>query len=181
MTIVGQVVTLLAVVIGALTSFVVTTVGDRLRFRRERSRHWADKKLEAYAEYLIAVKSMNQISRRIAAGRGIDRRAPALSGDEALALLAQAEARRAGASEMVALIGEASVVASVRVLNREVWRLEWVARGLLDTDEVAWEACNQAYVRALNAVHESIRRDLHIPGMSLPREVGKPWVPELPQ
>lgn len=171
---------MLAVVVGALTTFAATAFVDRLRFRRDQVRYWADKKLAAYVEYLDAVKSMNRISRRIVAGRGIDKRAAALKGDDALALLTEAEARRAGASEMVALIGAADVVAVVRLLNREVWRLEWIARGLLDADEDSWETCNQEYVRALNAVHENVRRELRVPGTYLPREVGAPWVPELP-
>ncbi|MEU4510557.1 hypothetical protein AB0G05_13750 [Nonomuraea wenchangensis] len=176
----NAVVTLLAVVVGALTTFAGTTFADRLRFRRDQARYWVDKKLAAYAEYLNAVKAMNRISRRIAAGRGIGERAMALHGDDALTLLAEGEARRADASEMVALVGDAEVVASARQLNREVWRLEWIARGLLDVNEEEWEACNQAYVRALNALHESIRRELHVPGAHLPRQVGPPWVPDLP-
>ncbi|NRQ37109.1 hypothetical protein HII36_35525 [Nonomuraea sp. NN258] len=176
----NAVVTLLAVVVGALATFVGTAFADRLRFRRDQARHWSDKKLAAYAEYLNAAKAMNRISRRILAGRGIGERAVALKGDDALELLAEAEARRADASEMVALIGDADVVAAVRRLNREIWRLQWIARGLLDADEEAWEICNQAYVRALNTVHESVRSELHVPGKHLPREAGPPGVPELP-
>ncbi|MEU0520448.1 hypothetical protein [Streptosporangium sp. NPDC006007] len=173
-------VTLLAVLVGALTTFAATILVDRMRFHREQARYWADKKLAAYADYLDAVKSMNRISRRLVAGRGIDKRAAALEGDDALALLAEAESRRAGASELVTLIGSADVVSSVRRLNREVGRLEWIAREMLDADEEAWEACNQAYVGQLNAVHECARRELRIPGAHLPREVGPPWVPSLP-
>ncbi|MBD3148238.1 hypothetical protein [Microbispora bryophytorum] len=175
-----QIVTLLAVFVGALTSFAATTIGDRLRFRREQARLWTNKKLDVYADFLGSVKAANQVTRRVAAGRGMGKRVPALSGDDALTRLADAEARRASASEMVTLVGSAEVVAAVRTLNQEVRRLQWIAQGVLQADEATWEACNHAYVAALNAVHESIRRDLRIPGASSPREIRTPYVPDLP-
>ncbi|MEU7830110.1 MULTISPECIES: hypothetical protein [unclassified Nonomuraea] len=181
MVLADQLATLLAVIVGAITSFTVTTLSDRSRFRREQARHWTDKKLEVYGAYLNAIKHMNQLSRRIAASRGIgDGRALKLGREKAHALLDDAENSRATASEMVALVGDATVVGAVRDLNREVWRLEWIARGLLQPNNEMWEACNQAYVRALNALHEGIRQELKIPGVFLPRSLERHPRPILP-
>ncbi|MGW3365837.1 hypothetical protein ACWDOR_23175 [Streptosporangium canum] len=181
MAVAAQFVTLLAVVVGAITSFVVTLLNERLRFRREQVRNWTDKRLEVYAEYLNAVKQMNQLSRRISAARGIGAYAQKLEGEEGLALLAEAEGRRANAAEMVALVGGGNTIAAVRDLNQEIRRLEWIARGLLQPDAEAWEACNQAYVKALNSVHKQIREELRIPGAFLPRALGRPATPVLPR
>ncbi|WP_424534121.1 hypothetical protein ACOZ38_27855 [Sphaerisporangium viridialbum] len=57
-------------------------------------------------------------------------------------------------------------------LNREAWRLEWIASGLLNPDEDMWEACNQSLVKALNSVHQKIRKELGVPGSLLAREPG---------
>ena len=180
MSITAQVLTLVAVVVGAITSFIAASLNDRRRLKQDQTQHWLDQKLEAYIDYLDSVKQMNQVSRRIAASRGIGRRAFQLQSEDALQLLAEAEARRVNAGERVTLIGEAATVAAVRDLNKEVWRLEWIARGKLDPDHDAWEACNQSLVRALNRLHERIRAELHIPGTFLPREVGEPYQPTLP-
>jgi hypothetical protein len=171
---------LIAVVFGAVTSFIATSLNDRRRFRQEQSQRWTGKKLTSYISYLQAVKEMNQLSRRVAAARGIGKRVHELPGDEGLQLLSAAEASRAEASEQVTLIGDAATVAAIRELNREVLRLEWIARGKLDPDAEEWEACNQSLVRALNRVHEAIRIELHIPGTYLPRATGEPYQPTLP-
>lgn len=180
MTVTAQLLTLVAVVVGAITSFVTTSLNERRRFRREQATHWANQKLDAYLDYLNAVKQMNRLSRRIAAVRGIGNRAPALESPDALSLLAEAEGRRANASEKVALLGDAATVAAVRELNREVWRLEWIARGLLHPDQAAWEASNQSLIRKLNILHERIRTELGIPGAFLERHVEEPYQPSLP-
>ncbi len=176
-----QAITLIAVVFGAITSFIATSLNDRRRFQQNQSQQWADKKLESYVAYLESVKEMNQLSRRIAAARGVGQRVHELRAKDGLPLLAAAEAARANASERVALIGGASTVAAIRNLNREVWRLEWIARGKLTPNAEEWEACNQSLVRALNRVHEEIRADLRIPGTFLPREIGEPYQPILPK
>lgn len=180
MNLAAQVITLIAVVIGAVTSFIATSFNDRRRFRQEQSQRWADTKLESYVSFLQSVKHMNQLSRRVAASRGVGKRVHELPGDEGLQLLAAAEAARADASEQVTLIGDATTVAAIRDLNKEVLRLEWIARGKLAPDAEEWEACNQSLVRALNRAHEAIRAELHIPGTYLPRAVGEPYQPTLP-
>jgi hypothetical protein len=176
----AQAITLIAVVFGAVTTFIATSLNDRRRFRQEQSQHWVDKKLESYVAYLQSVKEMNQLSRRIAAARGVGKRVHEFPGDEGLRLLAAAEAARANASEQVALIGDAATVAAIRELNKEVMRLEWIARGKLIPDAEEWEACNQSLVRSLNLVHEAMRAELHIPGPYLPRAIGEPYQPSLP-
>ena len=180
LSVTSQLLTIAAVVVGAITSFTATSFNDRRRFHREQATHWADRKLEAYLDYLNAVKEMNRLSRRIAAARGIGHRVPALDSDEALSLLAEAEGRRANASEKVALLGDAATVTAIRELNKEAWRLEWVARGLLQPDQEAWEASNQSLIRASNRLHERIRVELGVPGAFLARDVDEPYQPVLP-
>lgn len=180
MNLAAQAITLIAVIFGAVTSFIATSLNDRRRFKQTQSQRWADKKLESYVAYLESVKEMNRLSRRVAASLGVGNRAPELLGEEGLQLLAAAEAARANASERVALVGDATTVAAIRELNREVWRLEWIARGRLAPSAEEWEACNQSLVQALNRVHEAIRKELQIPGNFLPREVGEPYRPSLP-
>jgi hypothetical protein len=176
----AQAITLIAVVVGAITSFIATSINDRRRYRQSQSDRWADKKLEAYAAYLESVKEMRQVSRRVAAARGVGQHAHQLLPDDGLPALADAEAVRANASERVTLLGGSATVAAIRQLNSEVWRLEWIARDKLLPNGAEWEECNQSLVRTLNLVHEEIRAELQIPGKFLPRTIGEPDVPSLP-
>lgn len=135
MPVIDQLLTLAAVIVGAIMSFAATSLNEQRRFRREEATRWAGQKLDAYLEYLYAVKHMARVARCIAAARGINRYQPPLDREDALSVLSEAEERRAQATEKVTLLGDDVTVRAIRRLNEEIWRLEKIAQGGLDPDE----------------------------------------------
>jgi hypothetical protein len=181
MSVTGQLLTLAAVIVGAIMSFAATSLNEQRRFQREEASRWSSQKLDAYLEYLYAVKHMARIARCIAAARGVNPYQPPLEGEDALSLLSEAEEKRAQATEKVTLLGNDATVNAIRDLNKEIWRLEKIASGELNPDLEAWRACNSSLIAAKNKVHQKIRAELGIPGKFLPRDLEQPYEPKLPQ
>jgi hypothetical protein len=166
--------TLAGVVLGALTSFLVSSLGERSRHRRELRKGWTEKRLDAYAQYLSDIKRMREVARRIAAGAGLDERPSPLSKDEGLPMLADAEGRRDVSFEMVTLLGSEATVRAGRKLNQAVWKIEWYARGKLPTDDRdGWDQSRREFTAAQREFHECVRRELAIPGASVPRSLSR--------
>jgi hypothetical protein len=180
MSVTAQLLTLAAVIVGAIMSFAATSLSERRRFQREEATRWAGQKLDTYLEYLYAVKHMARIARCIAAARGINPYQPPLEHEDALLMLSEAEERRAQATEKVTLLGNEATVDAIRELNKEIWRLEKIARGGLTPDLETWRACNRSLVEAKNQVHQQIRAELGIPGKFRPRDLEQPYEPKLP-
>jgi hypothetical protein len=167
----AQLVTLLAVLLGAVSSYLASTLSERARHRRDVERHWREQRLEAYVDYINDVKQMRVTARRIAAGAGFEINAPALSREEGLPLLAEIESQRSISGERVALMSDEATIMAQRELNRTVWKLEWYARGLLDdTDIDGWNQAERECKAAMHAFHDCVRRTLGVPGRRVPRE-----------
>ena len=66
----NQLPVLLGVIVGALGSYLTTSVTERARWKRALDSRWDDRRVEAYASYGQSVKRMIMIASRIAAGRG---------------------------------------------------------------------------------------------------------------
>lgn len=64
-----QLVTLAGVLIGALTSFLATTVAERTRHRRAMATRWDERKLTTYIEYAACVKEISSTAKRPARRR----------------------------------------------------------------------------------------------------------------
>jgi hypothetical protein len=56
MSLTGQILPLVGVALGAIGSFLVSSLNDRARWRREQSVRWDARRLDAYGEYIHAVK-----------------------------------------------------------------------------------------------------------------------------
>ncbi len=161
----AQLFTLMGVAVGAIASFAASTLSERMRYRREVSKQWTDRRLESYARYIEDIKYMWVLSRRIAASVGLEDQAPALPRQDGLPLLAEAETRRSYSAEIVTLMSNMETVEALRQVNERIWRLERFARGLLgDEDREDWMRSSREFHAALDNFHECIRRDLGIPG-----------------
>lgn len=171
----AQLFTLLGVAVGAAASFVASTFSERVRYRRELSKQWTDRRLASYARYIEDIKYMSVLSRRIAASAGLEDRAAPLSRQDGLPLLAEAETRRSYSAEMVTLMSSRETVEALRQVNVRTWRLERYARGLLgDEDRDDWIRSSRELHEALDNLHECIRRDLGIPGKLARRDSPPP-------
>jgi hypothetical protein len=171
----NQILTLVAVLIGALASFLSTSWLNRSQHRSDLDRSWRLTRLESYRNYLRDAKTMRTIAQRMAAGVGLDDQAAPLERAVSSDALAQADADRSAAYEMVALTGSCETLAAAHILNRALWRLDWFARGRLDdNDRPGWQEAMRAYMVAIDAFHEAARRDMGVPGAYRRRE------PEIP-
>ena len=165
----SPIVTIAAVVAGALTSYIVTALSDSARYRRELARHWIDLKLENYTHYGNDVKNLAIVTRQITALHGLHEAAPGIDEDKALALLDEAEVRRSTSYEAARILGDARTIRTTQELNDAAHVLEKIARQRMDADSVVWENSWRSYMAATNAFHESLRRELGVPGQFLPR------------
>ncbi|WP_155123440.1 MULTISPECIES: hypothetical protein [unclassified Actinoplanes] len=171
MSILGPLIALAGVLIGAILSYVFSLKGERRRERWALDREWRERRLQTYSEYVSDVKRMKSIAARIAAGLGLDDQSPPLDRETGKNVLAEANMARGNSFETLALMGDQALVEAARALNRAVWRLEWFARGLLDdTDVEGWDIATRDYYHAVNDFHRLARHELGVTGVFSPRE-----------
>jgi len=119
----NQILTLVAVLIGALASFLSTSWLNRSEQRNDLDRSWRFTRLESYRNYLRDAKTLE----------------------------------------------------AAHILNRDLWRLDWFARGQLDdNDRPGWQDAMRRYMVAIDTFNEAARRDMGVPGTYSRRE------PEIP-
>ncbi|MFJ2774307.1 hypothetical protein [Streptomyces sp. NPDC087300] len=122
----------------------MSSLNDRARWRREQSVRWDGRRLDAYGEYIHAVKELAGRYQRIAAGCGlVTGPAPLELTAEVLAELGAAEARRSALGETCELLGDTDTNTASKRLNHCLWRLEHLARGVPTEVEQGWD---QAYL-----------------------------------
>ncbi len=165
--IIQQVPTLIGVIVGALGSYLVSTVNDRLRWRREHRVRWEERRIAAYADYASAVKRIFQLTLRITAYRGIHPSARPLSPAEGMSELHVAGSDRAAKWETVLLVGTPRTVAAAREWHRTIWTLEDLA-SRETCDSVEFVAAVERSGRARSAFYEAARQDLGLEGDRLP-------------
>jgi hypothetical protein len=154
MSLSGQILPLVGVALGAVASFLVSSLNDRARWRREQSVRWDGRRLDAYGEYIQAVKELAGRYQRIAAGRGlVTGPAPMELTAEVLAELGAAEARRSALGETCELLGDTDTNTASKTLNHCLWRLEHLARGVPTEAEQSWE---QAYLEFRDAQRQYV-------------------------
>ena len=170
MSLLGPVLALIGVVLGASLSFAFAFVGESRRERWALGREWRERRLQAYTGYLADCKRLRDLAQRIAAAVGLNDQAPVLSRADGLELLAEANMARSSSFETVNLVGGRDVVEAGRALNRGLWRLEWFARGYLDdSDRAGWDEAMDHYFEAINDFHRAARVDLGVRGEFSPR------------
>lgn len=154
---------LIGVVIGALGSYLTTSLNERSRWRRTRAERWDEKKFETYASYANALKTQIRLGQRLAAHRGLEFTVDPLDPEEGMGLLAQAESRRQAEWEAVLLVGDAETVAAARAWHEAVWNVELWSRGLRN-DQEGWTAALQYMGECRDRFYTCARRDLGMTG-----------------
>jgi hypothetical protein len=165
MSFVDQLPALIGVVLGAGTSYIVTALTNRANWRRLQETRWDERRLAVYADYGNAIKEKALIISRMAATKGLNRNPEPLATDETgLAMLAEAEVRRAMLIETVRLLSDPPTMEAVHHLNRCVWHLEWIVRDGLRADSTAWDQAYSAYMDARDTFIQCGRDSLRVPG-----------------
>ncbi|MEE1721641.1 hypothetical protein ACIBX9_14690 [Streptomyces albidoflavus] len=119
-----QILTLVGVLIGALTSYFATASVERAKFRREMTTRWDERKLETYIEYVTCIKEISRAARD--AGRARDEgRDPA----EALWAMEASENKRSVLFETFVLLSHDAAATAAHAVNRRTRELLRAARG----------------------------------------------------
>ncbi|MFE7463558.1 hypothetical protein ACFU6R_05595 [Streptomyces sp. NPDC057499] len=149
-----QILTLIGVLIGALTSYFVTAAAERAKFRQEMATRWDERKLDTYIEYVTCIKEIQRAA--MDAGRARDQ---GIDAAEALQAMEAGEGRRSILFETFILLSNEKAAAAAHAVNQRTWELLKAARG--PASGIA-ELRPIPLVEALNVLHEAARSDLTI-------------------
>jgi hypothetical protein len=182
MNVAAIVIPLLGVIIGAASTYFVTSRSEQLRQQHDLKKHelelrerWDQLELDAYVNYLGNAVEMSRLSGLASGARGFDDLSAEADLATTLVALDQAETRRAIAFERVMLLGEKSTADAGHQLNEALWKMEWIARALVDGSPEKWNEARNKYVKALIGFQQAARSRLHVSGGYTPRyEVARP-------
>lgn len=149
-----QIITLVGVLIGALTSYFATAMAERTKLRHLMATRWDERKLDTYIEYVSCIKEIQRAA--MDAGRARDQ------GDdpsEALAEMERNEKKRSILFETFVLLSDDKAATAAHMVNQRTWELLRTTR--LPSSGVA-ELRPIPLVQALNTLHEAARSDLTI-------------------
>jgi len=157
-----------------ITSLAANVVSHMLATRGQDRRRWDERRMQAYADYARAVKSITTLSARTAGGRGLPYSLQPLSVDEGTPALALAEHERAEHWEAVLLLGSTSAVRAARDWHHCAWLMVEFAHGRR-TDPDEWEEAIKRNDEARATFYHEARRDLAVRGGPLP---ANKWPPD---
>lgn len=158
-----QLVTIAAVLLGALTTHLTNHLMERSRTKYQLLTRWDEKKLDTYGDYVDKIRTCILLSSDLhAAKQGL--REVARTESEILAELVEAMRVRGLASERIMLLAGDDVVEAAHELNAVTLEVDRHATGQIEGDSELWRERNRAAFRALNAFHEAARKDLGVQG-----------------
>jgi hypothetical protein len=115
--------TLVAVLIGGVTSYVGGAMMERSRWKRERSARWDQNRFNSYVDFAQAVKDESRIAMRIAAGRKAGPATDPLDLEEGKRLYVVAEHKRSTLFEAVLLLGDTASIEAGRQWAHATWNV----------------------------------------------------------
>lgn len=129
-----QLFTVFSVLVGALASYLAASRAEQKRFERSLSTRWDDRTLTAYVDYISSVKALFRHGRR-----GLRLRDQGEDPAPSLAALEEEEHHRSVLFEAVLLLGSEGTRQTAHRVNKEIWRINALAReqstGEADLDE----------------------------------------------
>jgi hypothetical protein len=151
---------LVGVLIGAAATYVVTTLQERSRWRRQQAVRWDERRFAAYTEYANAMKKVISIAVRLAAARGVHRDDSWFRAEGTEAELIMAEEERTTKWEAVLMLGDESVVAAARDWHQATFRLMRLAAG--QSADMTWNKAIEAVGRVRGCFYAAARADLGV-------------------
>ncbi|CAM5706899.1 hypothetical protein [Streptomyces fumanus] len=158
-----QLITIAAVLLGALSTHVTNHLMERSRNRHQKLTRWDDRKIDTYAEYVDAAKMRIALAARLyeaREGRRDDHRPEQDLRED----LAEGGRRWGSAFERVMLLGGDDVIEAGHELNTVLAEIDWQATGALSGSLAEWRERHRAAFRLINDFHEAARADLGIRG-----------------
>jgi len=142
---------------------------ERSRWRRQQGIRWDERRLDAYVKYAASVKRNSTAVARVLAGRGIVKSIKAAEEESGLIELAEAEAERSTLFEAVLMLGDGPTIDAASALNRQVWRMQALARGELPVDVHIWRETFHDYRKARLAFYRDGRSSMGVPAATMPQ------------
>ncbi|MGI5397931.1 hypothetical protein ACQEVG_00365 [Streptomyces sp. CA-135486] len=163
MDIVGQLVTIAAVLLGGLTTHFTNHRMERQRTQYTMLTRWDDRKLDAYAEYIDRVRTYIYSSVILYEVRKGMRSTQRTEHDLELEL-GDGDHARGRAFERVMLLAEDGVIEAAHRLNAAAAAIDWRARGTTGGTLDEWRELHKTAFMAINGFHEAARDDLGVSG-----------------
>lgn len=158
-----QLLTIAAVLLGALTTYVTNYWTERQRIRRENLTRWDTRKLDAYENYIDRVRASIFLAVDLYEHREGIR--PSDDPESHMAAsIGDASRLRGRAFERVMLLAGDDVVEAAHTLNAVALEIDWQALGKTPATLDEWRAHHRAAFAAINAFHEAARTDLGVSG-----------------
>ncbi|QLY33982.1 hypothetical protein [Nocardia huaxiensis] len=168
--------TLSGVIIGGALTFLASYVNERSKWNRAQAARWDERRLLAYADYLIVTRKMHALAGQLVSSRR-STLAPAATHEAELAQLAELELERIQRWQEVQLLGSTHAIEVGDELNRCTWTLEWFAQDKLNSVS-DWNLINREAYRLRKDFGTAARLDLGVTGHSLPKpEWLDEWTP----
>lgn len=163
-----QFVTLGAVILGAVLSFVAATFAERSRWRREQLSRWDERRLEAYESYADLVKRVAITASRIAFDGPLHATAPRAATAEELSSITNLELERTAAWERVLLLGDTATITAARIWHSRTWLLEAYARGSMTGSREDFSTEFRSVTQARYEFYAAARHSLGVRGGPVP-------------
>jgi hypothetical protein len=158
-----QLVTIAAVVLGSLTTYLVNHFTERSQYRRQLAMRWDERKLKAYAGYVGRVRSCIYAAVLLYQTRqGI--RPMSRQESELVLALTEADSQRVSAFERVMLLADESVIEVAHAVNEALALIDWTARGVRTYTLEEWRQLHENVFAEINRFHRAARLDLSVPG-----------------
>ncbi|MBP0457010.1 hypothetical protein [Streptomyces montanisoli] len=158
-----QIVTVVAVLLGALTTHLTNHLTQRGKVKYELLTRWDNRKLDAYSQFVDRVRTGIFLAVRLYEHReGL--RLSDIPETELVADLAEAERFQGRSFEQIMLLGGDDVVEAAHELHAAVRAIDWQANGKVTGTLEEWRERNRVAFRAINTFHESARADLGVRG-----------------
>ena len=156
----AQILTIVGVIVGALSSYIVGYQTERARHRRVLDTRWDERKLKMYAEYANVVKLTFRCAKQAARSQGD----PATRADQ-MEKMKAAEDQRSLLYEDLVLLGSGAAVEAADDANGYLWAfLDLVLKQGPDPIEFDSDPRGVELIKALSKFHSCARADLGIPG-----------------
>jgi hypothetical protein len=163
--------TLVAVVVGAVLSYLASGLTERGRWRRQLSVRWDERRLTAYVDYANTAKQIALVSSRMLSARGFVGSIRPIDHSEGVDLLSQAESDRSVKYEALLLLGDTATIGSAQALNETLWTLEAYATGDATVDAEVWSEAFARYRRARARFYQHARANMGVHHADIPFDV----------
>jgi hypothetical protein len=158
-----QLVTIAAVVLGGLTTYLLNYLTERAQHHRQLRFRWDERKFKAYATYVARVRSCIYAAVLLYQARQ-GAGSAAQQEPELADALTKADSQRVQAFERVMLLADESVIEVAHEVNEALAVIDWSARGIRTSGLDEWRRLHERVFAEINRFHLAARLDLKVPG-----------------